>query len=48
MMLEYGKCACYPVLVNIYIEELVARIRVSGKGVKVGDRRSDAQPMATT
>ena len=32
-------CVISPTLFNIYIEELIARIRLSGKGVKVGDRR---------
>ena len=32
-------CVMSPTLFNIYIEELIARIRVSGKGVKVGERR---------
>ena len=33
-------CVLSPTLFNIYIEELIARIRVSGRGVRVGDRRS--------
>ena len=28
-----------PTLFNLYIEELIARIRFSGRGVKVGDGR---------
>lgn len=32
-------CVISPTLFNIYIEELIAGIRFSGRGVKVGDRR---------
>ena len=32
-------CVISPTLFNIFIEELIARIRFSGRGVKVGDRR---------
>ena len=32
-------CVISPTLFNIYIEELIVRIRMTGKGVRVGDRR---------
>lgn len=32
-------CVMNPTLFNMYIEELIARIRMSEKGVKVGARR---------
>ena len=32
-------CVISPTLFNIYIEELIARIRMSGRGIEVGDRR---------
>ena len=32
-------CVISPTLFNIYVEELLARIKLSGKRVKVGDRR---------
>ena len=32
-------CVLSPTLFNIYIEELIARVRILGKGVKVGDGR---------